>query len=244
MYRLHCFIAVCARSGSISLDMCICRRMVAQGRQKHHPNWYTMIKTVRIFTGRPLAYPCASILRVPSSCLLWATDLLGDLCTTVVNMLKTSQTVTMARFERPVCHPWTTKAPIRPPLFLQRRPGQFCGRTRETQTSQPLCKGGVTKWAGGCAFISWCSSVTFGDAVSSPWPRTALRSGGMSSRPQSVKLTLIFDKLQSEAIRPRRWVFTVYGRLCYCVQISNCWCCPQKSSTHNGHIPRRTPNVN
>ena len=68
MYRLHCFIAFCARSGSISLDMCICRRMVAQGRQKHHPNWYTMIKTVRIFTGRPLAYPCASILR-PRRCV-------------------------------------------------------------------------------------------------------------------------------------------------------------------------------
>ena len=47
----------------------------------------------------------------------------------------------MARSERHLCHPWTTKAILRPPLFLQPWPDQFCGRTRETQMSQPLCKG-------------------------------------------------------------------------------------------------------
>ena len=50
----------------------------------------------------------------------------------------------MAMSERPICHPWTTKATIRPPFCLQRRLGQFCGRTREAQRSQPLCKGGIT----------------------------------------------------------------------------------------------------
>ena len=55
-------------------------------------------------------------------------------------------TVTMASMamsERPMCHPWTTTGTVRPPFCLQRRPGQFCGRTREAQRSQPLCKGGI-----------------------------------------------------------------------------------------------------
>ena len=74
---------------------------------------------------------------------LWATDLLGNLWATVLNMLKTS-----CRPWRPwrclnVYHPWTTKATDRPPLCLQRRPDRFCGRTREVQRSQPLCKGGI-----------------------------------------------------------------------------------------------------
>ena len=49
----------------------------------------------------------------------------------------------MARSERPLCHTWTTKAIVRPPLCLQLRPGRFCGRTRKAQRSQPLCKGGI-----------------------------------------------------------------------------------------------------
>ena len=82
---------------------------------------------------------CAFIL--PPLSDLWATDLLGDLCATVLNMLKTSQrpwrclNVLCATLERPT---------VRPPFCLQRRPGQFCGRTREAQRSQPLCKGVLT----------------------------------------------------------------------------------------------------
>ena len=47
----------------------------------------------------------------------------------------------MAMSERPVYYPWTTKATVLPPSCLQRRPGEFCGRTstREAQRSQPLC---------------------------------------------------------------------------------------------------------
>ena len=51
---------------------------------------------------------------------------------------------TMAWSESPLCHPWMTKATFWPPLYLQQRPGQFCGRTREAQRSQPLCKGGIS----------------------------------------------------------------------------------------------------
>ena len=35
----------------------------------------------------------------------WATDLLGDLCVTVLNMLKTATMASMARCEHPLCHP-------------------------------------------------------------------------------------------------------------------------------------------
>ena len=57
----------------------------------------------------------------------------------------TATMASMAMSERPMCHPWKTTATVRPPFCLQRRPGQFCGRTREAQRSQPLCKGGINK---------------------------------------------------------------------------------------------------
>ena len=50
----------------------------------------------------------------------------------------------MAMSERPVYHHWTTEATVLPPFGLQRRPGQFCGRTMEEEMSQPLCKGGIS----------------------------------------------------------------------------------------------------
>ena len=76
---------------------------------------------------------------------LWATDLLGEVCAAVLNMLKTSRrpwrglNILCATIERPI------KTTFRPPLCLQRRPGCLCGRTRGAQRSQPLCKGGITK---------------------------------------------------------------------------------------------------
>ena len=85
---------------------------------------------------------CAFLLPLLSN--LWATDLFGDVRATVLNMLKTS-----GRPWRPwrcLNVLWTTKATVRPPFCLQRRPGQFCGRTREAQRSQPLCKGGISNW--------------------------------------------------------------------------------------------------
>ena len=101
--------------------------------------------------GRPLCiHSATTAMRVPSSCLLlsnlWATDLFGDLCVAVLNMLKTSRRPWRPRWclNCPVYHPWTTKATVRPPFCLQRRPGQFCGRTREAQRSHPLCKWGIT----------------------------------------------------------------------------------------------------
>ena len=90
---------------------------------------------------------CAFTL--PPLSYLWATDFIGDLCATVLNMLKTPRRPCMAMSERPMCHPWTTKAIVRPPFCLQRWPGQFCGRTREAQRSQPLCKGGISEQPAG-----------------------------------------------------------------------------------------------
>ena len=55
-----------------------------------------LIHNVRILywatNGRPLCiHSATTAMCVPSSCLLWATDRLGDLCATVLNMLKTSR---------------------------------------------------------------------------------------------------------------------------------------------------------
>ena len=55
----------------------------------------------------------------------------------------TATMASMAMPERPVYHHWTTKATVLSPFCLQRRPGQFCGRTTEAERSQPLCKGGI-----------------------------------------------------------------------------------------------------
>ena len=56
----------------------------------------------------------------------------------------TATMASMAMSERPVYHHWATKATVLPPFCLQRRPGQFCGRTMEAERSQLLCKGGIT----------------------------------------------------------------------------------------------------
>ena len=46
----------------------------------------------RTTNGRPMCiYSATTVMRMPSSCLLWATDLLVDLCATGLNMLKTSR---------------------------------------------------------------------------------------------------------------------------------------------------------
>ena len=118
--------------------------IAVQGRQKRRSNWYTMFTTVRIFygaiNGRSHSIQSATTaICVPPSYLLWATFVRlfwtcsklhgdhGDVWTPCVL----------------VYHPWTTKATVRPPFCLQPRPGQSCGRTREAQRSQPLCKGGI-----------------------------------------------------------------------------------------------------
>ena len=66
---------------------------------------HSVYNSTHFFMGWPMAYPCESILRprrcvclpLPPLCDLWATDLLGDLCSTVLNMFKT--------WRRP-WHPW------------------------------------------------------------------------------------------------------------------------------------------
>ena len=70
-----------------------------QERQKRRSNWYTMFTTVRFLRGDQwptTVHPscdhgnvCASPL--PPLNDPWATDLLGDLCAAVLNMLKTSR---------------------------------------------------------------------------------------------------------------------------------------------------------
>ena len=125
--------------------------MVVQGRQTSRSNWYTMFA---FLTGRPMADHCASILR-PRRCVCLhpasferpVSDRSSrrPLCDCFEHAQNFTATMaSMAMPERPVYHPWTTKATVLPPFCLQRRPGQFCGRTREAQRSQPLCKGGIT----------------------------------------------------------------------------------------------------
>ena len=83
---------------------------------------------------------CAFLL--PPSSDLWAIDLFGDCFEHAQNF--TATMASMAMFERPVYHHWAIKATVLPPFCLQRRPGQFCGRTMEAERSQPLCKGGIS----------------------------------------------------------------------------------------------------
>ena len=126
--------------------------MVVQGRQTCRSNWYTMFA---FLTGRPMADHCASILRPRRCVCLHPASFerpVSDrpprrpLCDCFEHAQNFTATMaSMAMPERPVYHPWTTKATVLPPFCLQRRPGQFCGRTREAQRSQPLCKGGITR---------------------------------------------------------------------------------------------------
>ena len=96
--------------------------------------------------GRPVCIHSATTAMcafpLPSLSDLRSTDRLGDLYAAVLKMLKSSR--------RP-WRPWrrglnvlcaTVEEPrhnFRSPLCLKLRPGQFCGHTRETQRSQPLC---------------------------------------------------------------------------------------------------------
>ena len=94
--------------------------MVVQGRRKRRLNWYTIFTTVRIFTGRPTADHCASILR-PRRCVCLppasferpVSDRpprrpLCDCFEYAQNF--TATMASMAMSERPVYYPWTTKA--------------------------------------------------------------------------------------------------------------------------------------
>ena len=118
---------------------------VVQWRQKQRANWYTMFTTVCIFTGRPMADPCASILR-PRRCVCLPPAPFGrpvsdrpprrSLCDCFEHAQNIMATMaSIARCERPLYHHTTIKATFRPPLCPQRRPGQFYGRTREAQNS-------------------------------------------------------------------------------------------------------------
>ena len=107
----------------------------AQGRQKRRPHWGTelcsrthMLRVAII--GRPLCiHSATTAMQLRPLCLIRAT---------VERPL-----ASIAVVERHVYHLWTTKATMMPPLSVQRRPGQFYGRTREAQRSQALCKGGI-----------------------------------------------------------------------------------------------------
>ena len=122
--------------------------IVVQGRQTCHSNWYTMLA---FFTGRPMADHCASILRPRRCVCLHLASFerhVSDrpprrpLCDCFEHAQNFTATMaSMAMSERPMCQSWTTKVTVRPPFCLQWRPGQVCGRTREAQRSQPLCKG-------------------------------------------------------------------------------------------------------
>ena len=140
------------------------RSMDAIGRPKEAQGWYKEGRSVAqidtqcsqqyvFFTGRSMADHCASILPRRCVCLPPASfeRPVSDrhprrpLCDCFEHAQNfTATMVTMAMSECPVYHHWTTKATVLPPFCLQRRPGQFCGRTMEAERSQPLCKGGIT----------------------------------------------------------------------------------------------------
>ena len=130
-------------------------------------NWYTMFA---FLTGRPMADHCASILRPRRCVCLHPASFerpVSDrpsrrpLCDCFEHAQNFTATMaSMAMPERPVYHPWTTKATVLPPFCLQRRPGQFCGRTREAQRSQPLCKGGISHLYYVYSSISSWSSIS------------------------------------------------------------------------------------
>ena len=135
------------------------------GRPKEAHRWYkggrsiakidtNVDNSAHYFTERPMGDPCASILRPRRYvCLPPASlePLMIDrpprwpLCDCLEHAQNLTATMaSMVTSERPVCHPWTTKANLLPPLFLQSRPGQLCGRTKEAQMSLPCVKGGIS----------------------------------------------------------------------------------------------------
>ena len=140
------------------------RSMDAIGRPKEAQWWYKEGRSVPqidtqcsqqyvFFTGRPMANHCASILP-PRRCVClppasfeqpvsdWPPR--RPLCDCFEHAQNFTATMaSMAMSERPVYHHWTTQATVLPPFCLQRRRGQFCGRSREAERSQTLCKGGI-----------------------------------------------------------------------------------------------------
>ena len=104
--------------------------------------------------GRPLCILSATTaMRVPSSSLLSATVGVWPprqpLCACFEHAQNFTATMaSMARSKRPLCRPGTIKLTFLPPLCLQRRPDQCCGRTREAQRMQPRCKGGINSVSG------------------------------------------------------------------------------------------------
>ena len=141
------------------------RSMDAIGRPKEAQWWCKEGRSVAqidtqcsqqyvFFTERPMADHCASILP-PWRCVCLPLASFErpvsdrpprrPLCDCFEHAQNFTATMaSMAMFERPVCHHWATKATVLPPFCLQRRPGQFCGRTMEAERSQPLCKGGIS----------------------------------------------------------------------------------------------------
>ena len=115
---------------------------------------HNVYNSAYFFTGRPKANHCTSILRPrrymrlpPASFEQQVSDRppRRPLCDCFEHAQNFTATIaSLARSGCSLCHLLTTKATFRPPLCLQRRPGQFYGRTREAQRSQSLCKEGIT----------------------------------------------------------------------------------------------------
>ena len=102
--------------------------------------------------GRPLCiHSVTTAMRVPSFSLLWA---ICQQPTSSATFVRLFWTCSKLHCDHGVHgEVWTSS--VRPlndqgnlsasSLCLQRRPGHFCGHTREAQRSQPLCKGGITR---------------------------------------------------------------------------------------------------
>jgi hypothetical protein len=138
-------------------------RREAEGRQKHRPEIYPAT-----IGQPPCLHSATTAMAVPPFCLPSAFLLpplrnqqpwrpLCDRFEHVQNF--TATMASMAMSVPPVCHLGTTKATILPPLSVQRRPGNFFGRTREAERSQALCKGPLTV----CAKFA-CATIKKADA--------------------------------------------------------------------------------
>ena len=82
--------------------------------QMHRSNWYKCLH-INIFygarNGRLLCiHSATTAISMHSSCLLWATCEWPTSSATFVRLFQGDHMASMARSERPLCHPWTTMA--------------------------------------------------------------------------------------------------------------------------------------
>ena len=122
----------------------------AQGKQKCRPDLGIEFRRTQLLHGDlwlTSVYPFYNHGNACVSLLSHLSDQpprrpLRDCFEHIQNLMVTM--ASMAIIEHSLYHLWMTKATMLPALSLQQWPGQFCGRTREAQKSQAMCKGGLS----------------------------------------------------------------------------------------------------